>query len=71
MQHGTSGSQDKSMSSELKEMVSFEFSNGESKFSIDASDMLDFVEMQYEPEDVFSEDELGEWALANGFVKEE
>ena len=71
MRHSTTNTQDKQMSSELKEMASFEFSSGESKFTIDASNMLDFIETQYEPEDVFGEDELSEWALANGFIKEE
>lgn len=35
------------------------------------SECIDFIRDNLEPEEVFSDDELADWALSNGFVREE
>ena len=39
------------------------------KLIIDDDEVLDRVRKKYYPEDIYSEDELVEWAINNGFVR--
>lgn len=38
---------------------------------VDDDEIIDYIASTKRPEDVFSEAELREWALDNGFVEEE
>ena len=38
---------------------------------VDDDEIIDYIASNKRPEDVFSEAELREWALDNGFVEEE
>ena len=38
--------------------------------SIDFGDVLEYVQKNFEPDDIFDDDELDAWALANGYTKE-
>ena len=38
--------------------------------SIDFGDVLEYVQQNYQPEEVFSETELDDWATENGYIKE-
>lgn len=44
----------------------FNRDNSDSAF---ISDLVDFINKRFEPEDIFSRDELVEWAFRNGFAK--
>ena len=37
---------------------------------VDDDEIIDYIRMNMRPEDVFSEAELREWALDNGFIEE-
>lgn len=37
----------------------------------DASWVLDWIAENFEPEDVYSRDNLANWAIENGFIEEE
>lgn len=38
--------------------------------NVDDDDIIDYIASNKRPEDVFSKDELRNWALDNGFVEE-
>ncbi len=37
---------------------------------LDAADILEFIQDNYQPEEVYDKGELDAWAEANGYVKE-
>jgi hypothetical protein len=39
--------------------------------NVDDDEIIDYIKMNKRPEDIFSESELREWALDNGFVEEQ
>ncbi len=39
--------------------------------NVDDDEIIDYINSNKRPEDVFSEAELREWALDNGFVEEQ
>jgi len=41
------------------------------EIEIDGSEVATWVQANYEPEDVFPENELRRWAEANGYVEKE
>mgnify|MGYP001232300580 CR=1 FL=1 len=59
MNHSTTSSADKDFNSTLAYQM-----NG-------AEWVLDWVEENFEPSDVFNDEELGNWATENGYVKAE
>lgn len=58
MANPTSGSQDKSFMAELIDQISGDFSW-----------VLEWVEQNCEPDDIFDEKRLEQWARDNGFIK--
>jgi hypothetical protein len=60
----TSSSEDREIADAIREQI-------DSALDADYTWIIEWVEDNCEPEDVFDDDKLGAWALDNGFTKEE
>lgn len=40
-------------------------------FDVDESEIKDYIQRNYDPDEIFDDAELSKWAKANGFVEEE
>lgn len=71
MTMATTPKQDKEIASELNDGLSFSISGREITVrDTDMSFLVGFIGNAFIPEQVFSENDLRDWALRNGFVEE-
>jgi len=67
----TTGRQDKDIADLLTDNLQYTLSDRYIEVKpVDMGFLIDYIDREFNPEDVFSENSLRDWAFRNGFVEE-